>query len=333
MKRILHLAVAGCTVLLLSQCATQDEVRELHYQLRAVNQKVDDVRSSTVDQMQKKQASSVSRIDQVQEEIVQLRAKLDEQSHQEALFREQAKESSVEVGSMLERMQAENANRLKMLEERVDQLERNLNKLGEARIREAEERARAAALRAEEARRRTVVAAAASGDLVKVLPEGRKVQLDESKKIEAAAAVPPPALPSVTEQPNISPPVESAGGGDLFSQAMEMYKAKKYTEAYKAFEQVLSKNPGGDQAAETLFFMGESLFAQGEYDLAILDYQKVISNHAQNRRTPAALLKQGMSFEKLTDLETAKIIYKKLVAEYPDSAEAESAKQQLAVLQ
>jgi tol-pal system protein YbgF len=332
MKRVMNLAVAGCAILLLCQCATQDEVRELNYQIRAVNQKVDDVRSSAVDQMQKRQASSVSRIDQMQDEIVQLRAKLDENAHQEILFREQAKESSVETRSMLERMQAENDARIKQLEDRIDQLERNLNKLSDARIREAEERARAAALRAEEARRRTVVAAAASGDFVRVLPEGRKVQLDESKKIEAAASS-PPADVTVADKPSLSPPVESGVGGDLFAQAMTLYKGKRYTEAYKNFEQVLSQNPKGDEAAETLFFMGESLYARGEFDLAILDYQKVISNHAQHRRTPTALLKQGMSFEKLTDLETAKIIYKKLIAEYPDSAEADSAQQQLSTLE
>ena len=112
-----------------------------------------------------------------------------------------------------------------------------------------------------------------------------------------------------------------------------MYKAQQYNDAYKAFEQVLTQNPRGDEAAETLFYMGESLFARGDYDLAILDYQKVISNHADHPRTPTALLKQGMSFEKLTDHETAKIIYKKLIAEYPQSAEASTAEQQLAALQ
>jgi len=331
MKRVMNLAVAGCTVLLLCQCATKDEVRELMYQIRAVNQKVDDVRSSTVDQMQKRQASSVSRIDEMQEEMTQLRAKLEEITHQETLFREQAKEDAGGMETMLERTQTETNTRIKLIEDRIDQLERNLNKMSDAQIREAEERAKAAAMRAEEARRRTVVAAEAGGDFVKVMPEGRKVKLDESKKIEAAA--PPPSQPAAAAQPSIAVPVESAVGGDMFNQAMTLYKEKRYSEAYKGFEQALSQNPKGDEAAETLFFMGESLFAKGEYDLAILDYQKVISNHAQNRRTPAALLKQGMSFEKLTDLETAKIIYKKLIAEYPDSAEADAAQQQLTTLQ
>ena len=101
MKRVMNLAVAGCTVLLLCQCATKDEVRELTYQIRAVNQKLDDVRSSTVDQMQKRQASSVSRIDVMQEELTQLRARLEENTSQEALFREQIKEGTGGVAAML----------------------------------------------------------------------------------------------------------------------------------------------------------------------------------------------------------------------------------------
>ena len=81
-------------------------------------------------------------------------------------------------------------------------------------------------------------------------------------------------------------------------------------------------DPNGSKAADTLYHMGESLFNQGEYDLAILDYQKVISNHASSALASKALLKQGMSFEKLTDNETAKIIYRKLLSDYKQSPEA-----------
>lgn len=334
MKHVRNLAVAGCTILLLCQCASKDEIRDLSYQIRAVNQKVEDVRSTTVDQMQKRQASSVSRIDEAQNGVMQLRAVIEENAHQESLFREQSKENVVNLQTMIERLQSENDTRIKLLEDRVNQLERNLDKLSDARMREAEQRAREAARRAEEARKNTVVAATASGDYVSIKPEGRKVPVDASMRVEAA----PPERESAPPQtsvtaPAVTAPAVSTVGGDQFSRAMNLYKQKKYADAYKAFEQVLAQNPKGDEAAETLFYMGESLYARGEYDLAILDYQKVISNHAGNPGTPTALLKQGMSFEKLTDHETAKIIYKKLIAEYPDSAEAATAEQQLQSLQ
>ncbi|HHO47607.1 MAG TPA: tetratricopeptide repeat protein [Desulfobacteraceae bacterium] len=344
MKHVRNLAVAGCTVLLLCQCASKNEIRDLNYQIRAVNQKVEDVRGTTVDQMQKRQASSVSRIDEVQNEVVQLRSAIDERAHQENQFREQTRESTAGLQSMIESMRTENDSRLKLLEDRVSQLERNLDQMSEARIRDAEERAREAARRAEEARRRTAAASAAApgpGAQVAVKPEGRKVKVDAGTKVEAAvpeakpAPVAEPAAPAVASVP---PPAESAApaapsAADPLAEAMDLYNNQRYAEAYKAFEQILARNPRGDEAAETLFYMGESLFARGEFDLAILDYQKVISNHAGHKRTPTALLKQGMSFEKLTDHETAKIIYKKLIAEYPDSSDAAKAEQQIQSLQ
>ncbi len=113
---------------------------------------------------------------------------------------------------------------------------------------------------------------------------------------------------------------------------MNQYKGKSYKDAYKSFDQSLSANPNGPQSAKTLYYMGECLYNQGEYDLAILDYQKVISNHGKDALTPSALLKQGMSFEKLTDHETAKIIYKKLISDHGGSSEASQAKERLGKL-
>lgn len=330
MKHVKNLAVAGCTVLLLCQCASKNEIRDLSYQIRAVNQKVEDVRGTTVDQMQKRQASAVSRVDEVQSEVVQLRSAMDERAHQENLFREQVKESTSGLQAMIEKMQTENDTRLKLLEDRVNQLERNLDKMTEVRIKEAEERAREAARRAEEARQRSAAAAVSSGEVVSVKPDSRKVRIDSSEKVEAAAPAQEKAPAVVASVPpsDVSPAVS-----DPLKSAMDLYNQQRYAEAYKAFEQVLASNPRGDAAAETLFYMGESLFNRGEFDLAILDYQKVISNHAGHPRTPTALLKQGMSFEKLTDNETAKIIYKKLIAEYPNSSDAAKAEQQLQSLQ
>lgn len=331
MKRIRNLVVAGCSVFLLCQCATQDAVQNLGYQLRAVNQKVEDIKSTTVSTIQKRQAGSLSRIDAIQNDVLQLRGSLEENAHQETLFREQSKENLAALQSTVEKYRAENQQRLKLIEERLDRLAFKVGRLSQARIRAAEERAQAAARRAEEARQRTVMAATAAGSVINIVPAGRKVKIGGRRK--AARASVSPTAKSSPRKNGVAATAPPVRGMDLFSQAMKQYRAKKYADAYKTFEQVLAGHPKGDKAAETLFFMGECLFAQGEYDLAILDYQKVISNHAKNRRTPTALLKQGISFEKLTDRETAKIIYKKLLAEYPKSPEAATARKHLNSMQ
>ena len=339
MKGLRNLVVAGCSVLLLSQCATQDEVRKLNYQIRTVNQKVEEVKSSTANQMQKGQASSVNRIDAMSGETQQLRALVEESGQKSSQLREQTKQDLAALQNTVEQMRMENEQRIKALEVRIDQVSGNLDRVQKARVQAAEQRAREAARRAEEARKRTVVAAAASsGSSVTLRPAGKKIRIGSGKVVSAAqsqkSSAAAPAQPAdkqpVTEKQVVAAaPAAPAVGTDLFSQGMDNFKAGKYKEANKIFEQVLAGNPQGAKAAQTLFYMGECLFNQGEYDLAILDYQKVISNHPKDQHTPAALLKQGMSFEKLTDHETAKIIYKKLIADYANSSEAGLAEKRL----
>ena len=337
MKGLRNLVVAGCSVLLLSQCATQDEVRKLNYQIRTVNQKVEEVKSSTANQMQKGQASSVNRIDSMATETQQLRALVEESGQKSSQLREQTKQDLVALHNTVEQMRMENEQRIKSLELSIDQVSGNLDRVQKARVQAAEQRAREAARRADEARKRTVVAAAASSEsLVTLRPAAKKIRMGSGKVVSAAQSTKPPvaadqsASKPVTEKQVVAAaPAAPAAGTDLFSQGMDSFKAGKYKEANKIFEQVLASNPQGARAAQTLFYMGECLFNQGEYDLAILDYQKVISNHPKDQHTPAALLKQGMSFEKLTDHETAKIIYKKLIADYANSSEAGLAEKRL----
>ncbi len=341
MKGIQNIVVAGCSLFLLCQCATQDDVRKLNYQVRAVNQRVEEVKSTTVDQMQKRQASSVSKIDQVAEEVLRIKSRLEENDHLEKEYRRQNMESMTRLQAEIEERLAANEQKMVELQQQVEQLSAGLDSMQQARIRAAEQRAREAARKAELARKRTVMAATAvSGtSLVKVTPKIRKMRVGSGRVVSAPVAEQP--VRTTETKPAATRPEKGKTGGSIqtvvvadtasapFEQAMAKFKNGQYKEAYRGFEQVLANNPRGEKAAQTLFYMGESLYNQGEFDLAILDYQKVISNHAKDPHTPSALLKQGMSFEKLTDNETAKIIYNKLINEYSGSPEAAKARQRL----
>ena len=308
MKNIRNFVVASCSVLLLTQCASQDEIRDLQYQLRSVNQKVEDVKTNAI------------------------------RNNNDAKFTEMNQKIAV-------------------LDEKLTQVGDHFGKAQQARISEAEKRAQEAAKKAEEAKQRaaaassatTVTNAAASsattGGGKVVNPNSKKTKVAGTPSVAETTPAPKKTVeqPVVSTKPNVQQPVvatvqkntdsgSTSPASDPFSQGMNQYKGKSYKEAYKSFEQNLSSNPKGSQAAKTLFYMGECLFNQGEYDLAILDYQKVISNHGSDPLAPNALLKQGMSFEKLTDHETAKIIYKKLISDHGSSGEATQAKERLGKL-
>ncbi len=359
MNKIRHLALAGCSLVLLTQCATQDEVRELNYQLRAVNQKLEDVKSNTVNKMQQRQASSVNKLDQIESETLRLKSLVEESAHQSRQMREQAKEDIADLQATIAAMTQESQAKIEELNQKLALLENQLagvsssyERLQRARVEEAERRAReaaerAAAQRAEQAARQRERSAASVAAQDTVQPDIKKKKIADARVVDGTSSggTSAPETSSVIEPAPVEPrtqsvepaneaaaaPVEDPASAAL-AQAVSLYNAKKYQQAYQSLEDVLASNVQGHKAAETLFYMGECLFAQGEYDLAILDYQKVISNYSKDDLASRALLKQGMSFEKLTDIETARIIYSKLLNDYAGSKEAATARQKLETL-
>ncbi|MCL2341219.1 MAG: hypothetical protein FWC49_05890, partial [Proteobacteria bacterium] len=307
MKTLKHIAAAGCSLFLLTQCATQDDVANLQRQLRSVNQKVEDVRTNTVGQMQKRQASSVSKLDQVEDETQRIRSSIEENSSQNTQFREQVNQNLAKLQGSVDNTKssqdakiAELNQKIAALEEKLSTVSEHYSKAQQERVSEADKKAQAAAQKAEAAKQKAAQASAAAAQppasssasqpagVVKMTPEGKKTKVaagaaapaasepapakktaEPPKKEPAAAAPAPAAEKAAAEKP--------ASSSDPFAAGMNHFKDKKYKDAYKSFEQSLSANPNGGQAAKSLYYMGESLYNQGEYDLAILDYQKVIS--------------------------------------------------------
>jgi tol-pal system protein YbgF len=385
MKGLSNTAAAACALLLLCQCASQDEVRKLNYQLRSMNQKVKTVESQTeeklkeaeskaADKQLKDAANAASRMEEMTEEARQLRSVNQENIDRFNQYKAETEDKIAALQAALEQMKSENGHLSKSNEElarsmelKIEQLNNGLQQASQDKVhdaaqkaREAEQRANEAAEKAAEARKKAELAlhdagegkAVSSGknDVTAIEPDVRKVRkapveparqteqappdeeddgFEQSAQHEEKA---PPARSDAEEKKKKTPP--PAADADekedgLFGKGMSSFKEKNYKKAYKLFEQHLAGQPGSKQSAKTLYLMGECLFNQGEHDLAILDYQKVISNYSGDPHVSAALLRQAMSFEKLTDKETAKIIYGKLIAEHPDSREAKVAKERM----
>jgi tol-pal system protein YbgF len=77
------------------------------------------------------------------------------------------------------------------------------------------------------------------------------------------------------------------------------------------------------------YYAAESLYQQKEYESAILEFQKVIVEYPQHGKVPVSLYKQGLCFEKLDDKETARIVYNKLLDNYPSSDQVQLAQKRL----
>ncbi len=105
-----------------------------------------------------------------------------------------------------------------------------------------------------------------------------------------------------------------------------------YDKAYNLFEESLSLASSTEASIVPHWMMGQCLFEQGEYDQAIIQYQKIITSFPQNPQAVKAMLRQALAFEKLADPETSAILYRKIMSSYGASPEAEVARKRLSLL-
>lgn len=112
----------------------------------------------------------------------------------------------------------------------------------------------------------------------------------------------------------------------LFDTGLEKYRAGRYSEALVDLKSFLSSNPDPSVADDAQFWIGETLYALGKYEDAILRYDTIAKKYNASDKVPDALLKQGMSFYKLGDDQTGKLVLEHLVQGYPASEAAEKAK-------
>lgn len=116
----------------------------------------------------------------------------------------------------------------------------------------------------------------------------------------------------------------------VYESAYAAFKGKKYKDAREKFSAFIKKFPKDSLAGNAHFWIGESYYAEKDFENAILSYESVIKGFPQNVKIPVALYKQGLAFMELGDKKTAKVIFEKLVEKFPDSPEAAQAKKKKA---
>lgn len=342
MKKIpLTLLCAFIASPFLMQCASQNDLNQIHYQLRMLNKKVSDLESVTIDDLQKRQALSVSQIDRLEQDLLAMRSGLEETGHLNRRLNEQSKELEAAFRTYTQQEEEKRLTEMQRLQQEISQKDQQLDKLAEqikmqqenlqaiqqARVEEAKRKAATAAQAAEEARQRASAASAAGPAGVVAIEASKAKKLVTGAEAQAVVQNEPApesqaAPPAAVEQ--APAPVPSG----TIARGKSLYEQGKYREAYTLFES-LAKSANAQEAVEARYMMGECLFALKEYDQAILDYQTIITNYPSSAKAPTAMMQQALAFERLNDKDTAKILYKKLIASYKDSPEAAQAQQKL----
>lgn len=116
---------------------------------------------------------------------------------------------------------------------------------------------------------------------------------------------------------------------ELYAKGLKHIKEKKYREGTESFVKFLKEFPDHKLAGHAQYWLGEIYYTKGDWEKAILEFNKVIKSYPKGEKVAAATLKQGFSFEKLGSVKEARMLLEQVISKFPDSNEAKIAKKRL----
>ncbi|MBN1620436.1 tetratricopeptide repeat protein [candidate division WOR-3 bacterium] len=122
---------------------------------------------------------------------------------------------------------------------------------------------------------------------------------------------------------------DRAASEAAFERAMVDYSKGDYDLAEIAFSDFLASYPASAKIADALFYLAESQFSQNKYEAAFGNYSLFRANYPMNPSMPAVLYKSGLCKKQSGDMTSARGFFQDLIDAYPDSREADWAKDQI----
>jgi tol-pal system protein YbgF len=103
----------------------------------------------------------------------------------------------------------------------------------------------------------------------------------------------------------------------------------RYDLARQAFVEYLRHYPNTERSDNAQYWVGECLYATGDFNGAIAEYAKVVERYPKGDKVAAALLKSGYAHARMNRAEEAKKLFRQVIQRFPKSDEARLAKERL----
>lgn len=122
-----------------------------------------------------------------------------------------------------------------------------------------------------------------------------------------------------SEEDASPPPVVAAGPSvtDIYNQARIDYTQGRYALAISGFQDVLESDPRGDLADNAHYWIGESYYAQRQYERAIDSFDTVVRDYPDSNKRSDAYLKKAMSLENMDRRSEAMLMYELVIEQFP----------------
>lgn len=154
------------------------------------------------------------------------------------------------------------------------------------------------------------------------------------QSVDSKLAAPPGgALPSPTggltpgaaPGPGASSATPPASADVLYSNGLRDINAKHYDLATQEFQDYMRFYGDTDLASNAQFYLGEVAYSQGQFQVALDAYNKVIENYPKSFKTASARMKKGFCLAELGQKASAVRELRAVVRLYPGTDEAKRA--------
>jgi tol-pal system protein YbgF len=144
----------------------------------------------------------------------------------------------------------------------------------------------------------------------------------------AGGALPSPTggvMPGAAPGPGASSATPPASADVLYSNGLRDINAKHYDLATQEFQDYMRFYGDTDLASNAQFYLGEVAYSQGQFQVALDAYNKVIENYPKSFKTASARMKKGFCLAELGQKASAVRELRAVVRLYPGTDEAKRA--------
>lgn len=114
-----------------------------------------------------------------------------------------------------------------------------------------------------------------------------------------------------------------------YQAAFNLLRQSLYDQAIKAFQQFLLDHPNDRYSDNAQYWLAEAFYVKREYQLALDEYNKVVTNFPESQKVGEAMLKIGFTMIELGQLDSAREHLQALIRQQPDSTVARLADERL----
>ncbi len=131
----------------------------------------------------------------------------------------------------------------------------------------------------------------------------------------------------------LPPLIDEEQAMNMFNDAEGLMRSTKYKEAFELFDRFVTTYSKSQRLVEAKKNIGFIQFALKNYNASLKTYEKLIQNHPDHELMPEILYGKANTEIQLTRITKAKQTLRKIIKEYPNASNIESAKKRLKALE